>query len=55
MTLADRIRAKIQELNTDTPPTYCGEFEYQVWEKQRDAKVEVLEEILYYEKEEEQK
>lgn len=51
MKLADRIREKIQELKSETAMTYCGEFEHQIWEKERDAKISVLEEILYYEKE----
>lgn len=40
------IKDKIEELKNDIAPTYCGQQEYRSWMECRDAKIDVLEELL---------
>jgi hypothetical protein len=40
------IEQQIKYYNEEIEPTYCGKIQYNLWKEARDAKIEVLEELL---------
>lgn len=47
MSPVEIVEHKIKELEHEIAPTYCGELERQRWQDVRDAKIQVLHEVLY--------